>query len=113
MAIDSLSIGKRIKRYRTDKDLSQEDLARAIHVSGRHVSSIETVAKAPSLELLILIANALSVSADDLVTDSLTYSRSPANSEIHDLLLDCNHDEKEMLIRILTFLKALFSEFGI
>ena len=113
MAIDSSSIGKRIKRYRTDKEMSQEDLARAIHISGRHVSNLETGAKAPSLELLILIANALSVSADDLVTDNLTYSSSPVNSEIHDLLLDCNHDEKEMLTWILTFMKALFSEFGI
>ncbi len=43
-------------------------------------------------ELLILIANALDVSADDLLTDSLKHSSSQVGTEIHDLLLDCNHD---------------------
>ena len=94
-------------------EMSQEDLARAVHISGRHISNIETGAKAPSLELLILLANALEVSADDLLTDSLLHSSSPVGTEIYDLLLDCNHDEKEMLTRLLMFMKALFTEFGI
>ena len=113
LAVDYESIGKRIKHYRTEKRLSQEALGQLVLASSNHISYIETGVKAPSLELLILIANALDVSADDLLTDNLKHSSSPVGTEIHDLLLDCNHDEKAILTRTLTFLKGLLSEFGI
>ena len=113
MAVDYESIGKRIKHYRTKKRLSQEDLGNIVAVNNEHISRIEGGKKNLSLELLILIANALDVSADDLLTDNLKHSSSPVGTEIHDLLLDCNHDEKAILTRTLTFLKGLLSEFGI
>jgi len=113
LAVDYESIGKRIKHYRTEKRLSQEDLGNIVAVNNEHISRIEGGKKNLSLELLILIANALDVSADDLLTDNLKHSSSPVGTEIHDLLLDCNHDEKAILTRTLTFLKGILSEFGI
>ena len=113
MAVDYESIGKRIKHYRTEKRLSQEELGEAVSVNSQHISNIELGRRYPSLELIISISNALDVSADDLLTDNLKHSSSPVGTEIHDLLLDCNHDEKAILIRTLTFLKGLLSEFGI
>ena len=113
MAVDYESIGKRIKYYRTEKRLSQEDLGNIVAVNNEHISRIEGGKKNLSLELLILIANALDVSADDLLTDNLKHSSSPVGTEIHDLLLDCNHDEKAILTRTLTFLKGILSEFGV
>jgi len=113
LAVDYESIGKRIKHYRTEKRLSQEELANGIHTTSVYISYIETGVKTPSLELLVLIANALDVSADDLLTDNLKHSSSPVGTEIHDLLLDCNHDEKAILTRTLKFLKGLLSEFGV
>ena len=113
LAVDYESIGKRIKHYRTEKRLSQEELANGIHTTSVYISYIESGSRAPSLETLISIANALDVSADDLLTDNLKHSSSPVGTEIHDLLLDCNHDEKAILTRTLTFLKGLLSEFGI
>ena len=93
--------------------MSQEELGEAVSVNSQHVSNIELRRRYPSLELIISIANALDVSADDLLTDNLKHSSSPVGTEIHDLLLDCNHDEKAILTRTLTFLKGLLSEFGI
>ena len=93
--------------------MSQEDLADRVSTTHKHISNIETAVKGPSLEMLVLIANALDVSADDLLTDNLKHSSSPVGTEIHDLLLDCNHDEKAILTRTLKFLKSLLSEFGI
>lgn len=63
--------------------------------------------------MFILIANALGCSADDLLTDSLTNSTSAAGADIFDILKDCNPDETKMLIRILSFMKALLAEFGV
>ena len=113
MAVDYESIGKRIKHYRTEKRLSQEELAELVSTTYKHISNIENGERGSSVEMLILIANALDVSADDLLTDNLKHSSSPVGTEIHDLLLDCNHDEKAILTRTLTFLKGLLSEFGI
>ena len=109
MAIDYESIGKRIKHYRTEKKMSQEDLSSSIGTVYKHISNIET----GGLEMLILIANALDVSADDLLTDNLKHSSSPVGTVIHDLLLDCNNDEKAILTKTLTFLKALLDEYGV
>ncbi len=113
MAVDYESIGRRIKHYRTEKKMSQEALAEATNITFKHLSNIEVGRRFPSLEIIIAIANALDVSADDLLTDNLKHSSSPVGTEIHDLLLDCNHDEKAILTRTLTFLKGLLSEFGI
>ena len=113
MALDYESIGKRIKRYRMDKKMSQEDLGGIVHITGRHMSNIETGAKGPSLEMLVMIANALDVSADDLLTDNLKHSSSPVGTEIHDLLLDCNNDEKAILTKPVKFLKATLAEHGV
>ena len=82
-------------------------------VNNEHISRIEAGKKYPSLDLIVMIANALDVSADDLLTDNLKYSSSPVDTEIHDLLLDCNQDEKAILTKTVRFLKATLSEFGI
>ena len=113
MALDYESIGKRIKRYRTDKKMYQEELANKVGTIYKHVSNIETGAKGPSLEMLVMIANALDVSADDLLTDNLKHSSSPVGTEIHDLLLDCNNDEKAILTKTVKFLKATLVEHGV
>lgn len=113
MALDYESIGKRIKRYRTDKKISQEELGQIVFVNNEHISRIETGAKGPSLEMLVMIANALDVSADDLLTDNLKHSSSPVSTELHDLLLDCNNDEKAILTKTVKFLKATLVEHGV
>ena len=113
MAIDYEGIGKMIKTYRTDKNMSQEELSKKVYVSANHISYIETAVRKPSLDMIVAIANALEVSADDLLIDSLEHTSSSIGRELHTMLSDCNHDEMEMLTRTLQFLKALFTEFGI
>ena len=113
MAIDIVGIGRRIKDFRNNAGYSQEELGNIVFVSSTYISYIETGVKAPSLELLIMIANVLDVSADDLLIDNLTHTSSPVGRELHALLQDCNRDEREMLMRLLKFMKELFSEFSI
>jgi len=113
MAIDYESIGRRIKQCRAAKNMSQEELGVAVSVNSQHISNIEGGRRYPSLELIVSIANALGVSADDLLADVLTYPGFTVGKEIHDLLLDCSNDEKEMFTRIAKFMKELFSEFKI
>lgn len=113
MALDYLSIGKRIKRYRTDKKMSQEELSQKVFVNYEHISRIESGKVKLSLELLVLIADALNVSADDLLFDQLKHPSSPVGTELYDLLLDCNNDEKAILTKTVKFLKATLVEYGV
>ena len=113
MALDYLSIGKRIKRYRTDKKMSQEELSQKVFVNYEHISRIESGKVKLSLELLVLIADALNVSADDLLFDQLKHPSSPVGTELYDLLLDCNNDEKAILTKTVKFLKSTLVEYGV
>lgn len=113
MAIDFVALGTRIKYFRGKQGLSQEELCKALTVNSRHISNIETGKKAPSIDLLVEIANALDVSADDLLTDSLKSSASTADTEIHHLLLDCNKTEEMILTDMIKHLKAVLIRQGI
>ena len=113
MSIQYESIGKRIKKLRMEKNLSQEKLAEMITVYPHHISQIENGRRIPSVETLILIANALDVTVDDILADTLTRLDSSADMETLKVVTDCNEKEQKMLIKILQFMKALLKEFGI
>lgn len=63
------SIGRNIRRYRLMKKLRQEDLAEKADLSINYIGAIERGEKIPSLETLLVIINALGVSADMILAD--------------------------------------------
>ena len=75
MAIEYESIGKRIKQFRIERNLSQEKLGVMISMYPHHISQIENGRRVPSVKSLNLIANILNVTADDLLVDSLTHMK--------------------------------------
>ena len=113
MAIDYTALGTRIGNHRVNANMSQEDLGAFSNVSNKYISNIELGKAKPSLEALVHIANALEVSTDDLLVDSLKCSASTADSELHRLLLDCNPVEEEILTRMVKELKAILYGLGI
>lgn len=61
-------LGKKIKKLRTDLDLSQDELACKADVPYTTLTKIETgVIKKPSVYVVAKIAKALGVSVDDLI----------------------------------------------
>ena len=113
MAINYEALGKRISNARKQIGITQEALGEQLNMTRKHISVIETAIIRPSLDTLVDIANALNVSADDLLVASLTHSASTADSEIHRLLLDCNTTEQEILTRTVKELKAILYGLGI
>lgn len=71
MKIDYVSIGKRIKSFRNEKGWTQAVLAEKSGVEPSNISHIERAATKVSLPTLISIANALDVSLDEIVYNSL------------------------------------------
>lgn len=69
--MDTVSIGKRIRKAREQKGWRQEDFAERIGLSVTYTGMIERGEKTPKLETFITIANVLGVSADLLLADVL------------------------------------------
>lgn len=106
MELDYKSIGKRIRIARVRAELTQEKLAELVDISPTHLSNIETGTTRVSITALVAIANALSVTLDDLLCDSLPHARAQIEGDIARLLADC--DEYE--IRIICDMAAALKE---
>ena len=113
MAINYDELGKRISYFRARKGFSQETHGERIGVNNKHISNIEIGKSRPSLDSLVEIANALGISADDLLVDSLKHSVSTADSDLHRMLLECNEMEETILTRTVKELKVILYSLGI
>ena len=65
------SIGKNIRKFRHHRGLRQEDLAEITGLSINYIGAIERGEKIPALDTFIDILNALSVSADMVLSEVL------------------------------------------
>lgn len=64
-----MSLGERIYRLRSEKNLSQGDLADALNVSRQSISKWETNSSVPELDKLIKLSEIFGVTLDELVLD--------------------------------------------
>ena len=97
MELDYKTIGKRIKIARIKADMKQEHLAENSGLSPTHVSNVETGTTKVSLSALVSLANALGVTVDDLLCDSLIHARVQFEQDIAELLEDCDNYEIRMV----------------
>jgi len=63
----SEQLGKNMKHIRAKKKMSQGDIARALEVDRGYISNIENGKKNPTISTIQKLANALGVSADELL----------------------------------------------
>lgn len=105
MELDYKAIGKRIKIARIKGDLTQERLAERIGISPTHLSNIETGTTRVSLNTIIGIANALSVTSDDLLCDNIIMAKAPFEKDIAALLEDCDEYEIRIVKDMVSSLK--------
>ena len=107
MALNYYTIGMRIKGYRLQREISQEELASVIQSSSKYISRIETAVRRPSLESLVKISNALQVSPNDLLLDNFVTQSPAPSSALLELLKDCNAAELSVMQRAVQFLKDI------
>ena len=97
MELDYKAIGKRIKIARIKADLTQERLAEMVEISPTHMSNIETGTTRVSLTAIVSLANALSVTVDDLLCDCVVKSKVQFEKDIAGILADCDEYEIRMV----------------
>ena len=69
-AIDYKALGQRIRKARRSAGMTQEKLGEVCSISTAHIGHIERGTRIPSLDTFFRIADALKVSADELLADS-------------------------------------------
>ena len=97
--IDFKLIGEKIKNIRSEKKITQEELAEIVGLSVGYISNIETAKKKVSLTTIIKISNALDISLNNLLLGSqVTFSNNELTYEFNLLIHDCNRYEKQLIL---------------
>ena len=97
--MDLCAIGARIKAARERAGLTQEDLAAELDMSPTHISVLERGRKAPRLETLVNIANALQVSTDMLLQDVLVRRTDGLMSELSGVISKLGTKDQERMLK--------------
>ena len=105
--MDLRPVGTRIKAVRKARHLTQEMLAEMTGSSASHIGVIERGIKSPNLDLFVLIANALDVSADSLLQDVVNRSSESTVSELSRLL---DHQPTEVKRKIFRAVRAVLED---
>ena len=102
MSVNYKALDSRIREARKKKNISQEKLAEMAGVCTTHISHIETGNTVASLATLVKIANALEVSADELLCDSLLKSGEIFSNIYLKELNDCSDREIMIIAEVTT-----------
>lgn len=95
-------LGQRIRKFRQSAHMTQEQLGEKIDMATSNISHIERATTQVSLQSLVKIANALNVSLDQLVCDSLSsMSSAYLDRDIAELLENCSPREKKIIRNII------------
>lgn len=105
MKLDYNAIGIRIRRLRKSLGITQQTLAEMSEQEPSNISHIERGATKLSLPTIVNIANALGVTVDALLCDSITESRASYEKIANDILADCSHYELKVITETMLSLK--------
>ena len=106
MAFNYVSIGAKIRLIRKNRGMTQQELSDRLDICPSFVSHVETGAKTMSLETFVAVANALGVSADELLADNLDNTITLSSHEFTKILSDCSEFERRVLLEVLAATKA-------
>lgn len=97
--------GDRIKRYRLEKNMTQEQLAESSELSPNYICQIENGRKQAGIGALIKIAGALKVSATHLIKEMENSEFTPNASDLTEEVLDCDAWEMAIIYDMVRNLK--------
>jgi len=105
-------LASRLKQLRTDRQITQTDLARQLNVSQNAVFNWENGKREPSLDMIEKIANALKVSAQELLGYSdKEYVLYKAHSNISNVSIEIDTDETLVIDGVLIAERNLLKEY--
>lgn len=100
MTIDYTAIGLRIRKLRRQKFWTQEKLAEKAEIAPDYLCRIELGRKHPSLKTILLIANALEITADDLLIDVQKRNIPASETDEKSLFAGCTERQRRLVLTI-------------
>lgn len=97
-------IGQRIKQCREKLGLTQEEFAEKTGFSVNYISTLERGSSFPRCEKLIILLNALEVSADEIFCDVVTHSYRSQAANISVAITALPSESQRRILQILEFL---------
>lgn len=100
--VDYVALGRRIKNKRLENNLTQEKLGEICDLSAAHIGHIERGTRILSVEVLFKIAQALNVSIDYLLFDSVEN-----NNVLNSLASILKDSDKNKVVNFLNAVRVL------
>ena len=110
MSINKKGLGRQIRKARTEKELTQQELADRIGITPKYLVRIETGERTPSMDVLALLANALEVSLDLLLSDSMD-RKWKLTRDAEKIMKDCSPEERDFLMNMLKYTRELLRNY--
>lgn len=111
-----MELSNQIKKYRTDMNLSQEDLAEKIYVTRQTISNWENNKSYPDIHSLLLLSSLFHISLDQLIKGDVKIMKEEINREE---LKNFNRDSVMFTVLLALFivsvlpLKAFLGYYGL
>ena len=101
LAVDYILIGKRLKKAREDKGITQEKLSEYLNVSNAYVSKIERGKTSLNLNTFSAICDCLGVSMSFILNGSVSSAENYMRNEFTDLLNNCSPAKVALAAKII------------
>jgi len=107
-------IGERLRSVRLKKKFTQEYVAEKSGISAQHCSGIECGNAKVSLPALVRLCNALDVSTDDILMDSIKKrTTQQLDEDVASVFSDCSSDEVYLMLSQAKNLKKALRQINI
>lgn len=109
--IDYNVIGSRIRQYRQERGITQEDLAFQINTSAAYISNIERGIKKPSLQKLSEIADVMHVTVNDFLYCVTYDTNSSFDRDLQYMISLCTPEKQKVITKnIAEIIQTMLSE---
>lgn len=106
----NIEVGKRIRKFRLEKNITQRKLAESVMVSTSSITRLENGESMVSVFTIVEIAKALEVSVSEILTESEVFEISELKYVAEKIKM-CTPEQRKMLIRgFEKILEAIFFE---
>ena len=100
MPIDYKTIGKRIRKQRRKKNITQSELAEGLDVSVAYMSRIERGSSAPNLERMLQISEILKSPLEYFITGVSSKGKDYLGNEFNEVLENCDFKRKKAILEV-------------
>ena len=98
---NDFNLGQRIHQLRTDRKLSQEQLALRSNITPTYLGLIERNLKNPTVKVVEQLCNSMNVSLAEFFSDTTTEKTDDYSLQIIAQINNCSEEEKIMILRLL------------